>query len=249
MDRRPLIGLITQVQETQAEPDPLAVVTHNQYVRAIEEAGAAALLVPLLTDEEARLRECFDRLDGLFLTGGTDIDPVHYGEARHPLCEKPDPERDRAELLLFQWARADRLPVLGICRGLQLINAALGGTLHQDLAVQRPESIKHDYFSDSGGYPRDRLSHEVSVQPASQLGKILGQETWHVNSMHHQGIRTLADGLISTAFAPDGLIEGVESAAGGFLIAVQWHPEELTDNVPGMRRLFGGFVQAASGTA
>jgi putative glutamine amidotransferase len=242
----PVIGLITQIQETLAEPDPLAPATNRQYLRAIVAAGACPRRIPLLADKEAQLRSLYERLDGLFLTGGADVDPSHYGEERHPRCEPADPARDRTELLLFRWARADRKPVLGICRGMQLINVAAGGTLYQDLASQCPRAIKHDYFSTPGGLPRDLLVHEVRVQAASSLGRILGQEQVWVNSMHHQGIRDLGAGLVATAFAPDGLIEGIEAADGGFLIGVQWHPEELTENSPVMRRLFAAFVEAAN---
>jgi putative glutamine amidotransferase len=245
VERRPVIGLITQVQETRQEAEHFAVVTNQMYLRAVEQADAVARRIPLLYADEARLRSFYDQIDGLFLTGGADVNPDHYGEERHPLCEPADPARDLTELLLFRWARAEGKPVLGVCRGLQLINVAAGGTLYQDLAAQLPGSIKHDYFSTRPGHPRDLLVHDVQVRPESRLGRILGQERITVNSMHHQAVKQLAPGLTVSASAPDGIIEGFEAPDGGFLVAVQWHPEELTENVPLMRRLFAAFTEAA----
>jgi putative glutamine amidotransferase len=245
VEPRPVIGLITQVQERLAESDSLAVPTNQQYLRAIASAGATTRRIPLLHHDEQNLRACYEQIDGLCLTGGADVSPVHYGEECHPRCEPADPARDLTELLLFRWARQDGKPILGICRGMQLINVAAGGTLYQDLASQRPQGSKHDYFSTVGSHPRHLLVHDVRVDAASQLGRILGLEEVRVNSMHHQAVRDLAPGLTATAFAPDGLIEGIEAADGQFVIGVQWHPEELTDNVPVMRRLFGALSETA----
>jgi putative glutamine amidotransferase len=246
VETRPVVGLITQVQEKLAESDPLAVPTNQQYLRAIVVSGATARRIPLLHHDEQKLCTCYEQIDGLCLTGGADVSPVHYGEECHPHCEPADAARDQTELLLFRWARQDGKPILGICRGMQLINVAAGGTLYQDLASQRPHGSKHDYFSAIGGHPRDLLVHEVRVDITSQLGRILGLEQVRVNSMHHQAVKNLAPGLTATAFAPDGLIEGIEAADGRFVIGVQWHPEELTENVPVMRRLFSALTEAAS---
>src|SRR5262249_13854628 len=151
------------------------------------------------------------------------------------------------ELTLVRWAMSDDKPVLGVCRGIQAINVAAGGTLYQDVGAQHPGAIKHDYFPTPGGqHTRSSLTHEVRVEPQTRLRQIVGGEQLAVNSMHHQGIKRLAPGLAATAFAPDGLIEGVEGRNGHFLIGVQWHPEELTDTRPDMQRLFGEFIEAAS---
>jgi putative glutamine amidotransferase len=140
---------------------------------------------------------------------------------------------------------ADRKPVLGICRGIQTINVACGGTLYQDINAQNPRAIKHDYFSGlASGYSRDYLAHSIQVGPGSHLARLLDTDHCQVNSMHHQGIKRLAPGLIATAFAPDGLIEGVEMA-DRFVVGVQWHPEELLEVHPWMQRLFAGFIAAA----
>jgi putative glutamine amidotransferase len=139
----------------------------------------------------------------------------------------------------------DQLPVLGVCRGLQLMNLAAGGTLYQDLADQMPGSIKHDYFPFEGNHRRDHLAHEVTVAAGSRIAGMLDADRVRVNSMHHQGIRDLGAGLVATATAPDGLIEGAESADGSFFVGVQWHPEALTDTDPRMRRLFDELVVVA----
>lgn len=177
--------------------------------------------------------------------GGHDVDPAHYGEERHPLCDKTDPPRDWTELTLSRWALAEGKPVFGVCRGIQVLNVACGGSLYQDLGSQFPGAIKHDYFSSTTEFPRDHLAHAVQVEPASRLHRLLGTERCQVNSMHHQGIKKLAPGLTASAFAPDGLIEGVEAPGERFVAGVQWHAEELADH-PAMRHLFSGFVAAAS---
>jgi putative glutamine amidotransferase len=243
---RPVIGIATQTQGAIFGQAPRAWIMGQKYVQVLVSCGAVPWLIPLLPGDEDTLGAIFDRLDGLFLTGGVDIDPVQYGETDRSLSDDPDPDRDWAEMALIRWAIANHKPLLGVCRGLQAINVAAGGTLYQDIRSQRPEAIKHDYFSVSGNYPRDLLSHEVQVHKESRLAAILGQETVAVNSMHHQGIRRLAPGLVPTAYAPDGLIEGVEGTNGRFLVGVQWHPEELTEKDPVHRRLFAAFLEAAS---
>jgi len=247
MLRRPVIGIATQ--SLDAIPGKLTPcwVMGQRYVRALAASGATPWLIPLMPDEELTLRDIYSHLDGLFLTGGVDIDPAHYGEERHECCDRGDRARDWTELALIRWALADRLPILGVCRGIQALNVACGGSLYQDVAEQCPRAIKHDYFSTPGtGFTRDFLAHTVHIQPGSRLREFLGTEETAVNSMHHQGIKCLAPGLTATAFAPDGLIEGVEKPELPFVVGVQWHPEELVETQAPMRRLFVGFVAAAA---
>jgi putative glutamine amidotransferase len=242
---RPVIGIATQTQQAVAGQTPLAWIMGQQYVRVLTEGGALPWLVPLLSGDEVTLRCIYNRLDGVFLTGGVDVNPANYGEPLHALCGPTDADRDETEMHLIRWARADRKPVLGVCRGHQMIDVALGGTLYQDVGVQHPQAIKHDYFP-SSDYTRDYVVHDVEVTPGSRLDGLLGARRVRVNSMHHQGVKRLAPELRATALAPDGLIEGLEGVNGQFLVGVQWHPEELTDKDPSMRRLFGSFLAAAS---
>jgi putative glutamine amidotransferase len=246
--RRPLIGIATQTLQPIPGQVPLAWVMGQKYVRVLTSLGAVPWLVPLLPDDEATLREVYDRLDGVFVTGGVDVDPSRYGEERLPVCGASDADRDATELLLLRWAVADHKPVLGVCRGHQVLNVALGGTLYQDVTAQRPQAIRHDYFPVPGSpHTRDELTHDVELDRSTRLAGILGADRLRVNSMHHQGVKTLAPGLVASAFAPDGLIEGIEGTNGRFLVGVQWHPEELADRDPAMRRLFTAFLEAASG--
>jgi len=183
----------------------------------------------------------------VFLPGGADIDPFTYGAAPHPLCDKTDRERDRVEVSLAKWALAEEKPVLGVCRGMQLINVAAGGTLYQDLAEEFPGAIKHDYFPFAGAHhTRDYLAHEVNIAEGTRLAELIGAGPQRVNSMHHQGVKQLGQGLVSTAEAPDGLIEALEGADDSYLVAVQWHPEALTDNDARTRHLFSDFIEAGS---
>ena len=246
--KRPIVGIPTQTLQTLggiSADIPPSWVMSQRYVQTLTNAGAIPWLIPLVDDET--LRGVYDALDAIFLPGGADIDPMSYGKAPHTLCDKTDKERDRVELALAAWAMRDAKPVLGVCRGLQLINLAAGGTLFQDLAEQMPGSIKHDYFPFAGqGYTRDYLAHEVDVAPRSRLAALYGEGRLRVNSMHHQGIETLGAGLVATAVAPDGLIEGIEGTNGAYLVGVQWHPEALTDNDAESRQLFAEFIEAAT---
>lgn len=217
----------------------------QRYLRVLTSAGALPWMIPLVGEDEGTLRAIYDELDGLFLPGGADIDPANYGEPRHPRCDNSDPARDQVELQLVRWALAEHKPVLGVCRGLQILNLAMGGTLYQDLTDQMSGGIKHDYFPFGGRYARDYLAHDVRIVDGSRLADIFGAGPLKVNSMHHQGIRTLGSGLLSTAIAPDGLVEGVEGVDGSYVVAVQWHPEVLIDGSEPTRRLFASFVEAA----
>jgi putative glutamine amidotransferase len=217
----------------------------QRYVKTLTASGAVPWIVPLL-DDEATLREIYDKLDGLFLPGGVDIDPDSYNESRTDLCGRVDPDRDRTEIMLADWAMKDRKPILAVCRGAQLLSVAAGGTLYQDLGSEYPDSIKHDYFPKKGMHTRQDLVHPVSIVPDTRLGRVLGSDTVFVNSMHHQGIKLLPPTLMANAYAPDGLIEGVETDDDNFVLGVQWHPEDLADSDPKMRSLFDAFIEAAS---
>jgi putative glutamine amidotransferase len=241
---RPVIGIATQTLEAIPGKLPPCWVMGQRYVRVLAAQGAVPVLLPLLAGDDQTLRASYELLDGVFLTGGVDIDPANYGEAVHERCDRPDPARDWVEIQLIRWALRDRKPILGVCRGVQAINVACGGTLYQHLPEQRPE-FKHDYFPTPGnGYTRDYLAHEVTVDPATRTGRLFGESRLAVNSMHHQGIKQLAADLRATAHAPDGLVEGVEGEQG-YLIGVQWHPEELAEAHAAQRLLFDSFLRAS----
>jgi putative glutamine amidotransferase len=245
---RPVIGIPTQTLQSlggvSAEIPPSWVMS-QRYILTLTAAGAIPFMIPLV-DEET-LRGISDELDGVFLPGGADIDPSTYGRDPHPLCDRTDRERDRVEMSLARWAMAESRPVLGVCRGMQLVNVAAGGTLYQDLAEQFDGAIKHDYFPFAGSnFARDYLAHEVEVAKESRLARIYGAGRLEVNSMHHQGIRELGAGLTATAHAPDGLIEALEGQGDNYLVAVQWHPEALTERESASRALFADFIAAAT---
>ena len=247
-NRRPTIGITTQsLQAIDGIPPalPLSVVMNQRYYEAVAAAGAAPVLIPLLDDIDA-LRATYEACAGIMIPGGVDMDPETYGEAPHARLGRVDPARDRVELQLTHWAIEDRKPLLGLCRGLQVINVATGGTLYQDIDAQLEGAIRHDYFP-TFGFDRDYVSHDVAVAPASRLRSLVDTDQLPVNSMHHQGVKQLGAGLVACAHAADGLIEAVESANGHWMVGVQWHPEVFDADDPHTRELFRGFVHAARG--
>mgnify|MGYP003966156251 FL=1 len=199
-------------------------------------------MIPLGLDDD-QLDGIFPLLDGLLLTGGGDIDPQSYGVQTQSQLMLVDRDRDRVEIQITHKALDVGLPFLGICRGHQLINVALGGTLYTDIADEIPNALQHRF---SGKWPRDHLAHSVKIDSHSRLAQILGADQVEVNSIHHQAIRDLAPGLVETAHAPDGIIEGTILPGQSFGITVQWHPENLQAYEP-MRALFHAFVEAAQG--
>ncbi len=245
MHRRPVIGIATQTLAAVPGERPACWVMGRSYIEELRKVGAIPWIIPLVPHDTETLQQIFERLDGVFITGGVDVDPSHYGESKLPLCGETDPDRDAVEMGLLRHALDRNLPILAVCRGIQILNVTCGGTLYQDVTSQVPAALKHDHFPTVEKPSRKFLAHEISVKPQSRLGGILGDEVVPVNSMHHQAIKNLAPNLTPTAFATDGIIEAVESMDGGYLIAVQWHPEELTESHPGMARLFSSFAEAA----
>lgn len=238
---RPLIGIPTATMTPRDPSRPHGYYCYDGYPQAVAASGGTPVLVPLLDDVSA-LGEIYRRLDGLLLTGGADVDPAIYGESSHPQLGPGDKAKDRVEMRLIHWALEDDLPLLAICRGQQVLNVALGGTLYQDIASQVPGSLSHH----PPGQSRDFIAHSIDVEPASRLDSILQCRSLGVNSLHHQAIRDLAPGLVITARASDGIVEAVESPAHRFVVAVQFHPEELYRADERMRRLFSSLVQACT---
>jgi putative glutamine amidotransferase len=243
---RPLIGVAMQTLPPIPGQIPLGWGIGQKYVKALLKAGANPLLIPALPEEEQVVRVMYEQADGIFLAGGHDLDPALYGEAeRHPTCDEPDHERDWTELRLVRWALEDDKPLLGVCRGIQSINVAAGGTLYQHVPDQHPGAIKHDYFSMGEGTGRDYLAHAVRIEPGSRLSAIMGVDEVMVTSMHHQGVKAIARGFRPGARAEDGLVEAIEHVDRRFVLGVQWHAEELVGAHEPMRRLFRAFVEAA----
>ena len=212
----------------------------NDYIDAVQRAGGAPVLLSM-TDSEAIADEMLSRMDGVLFTGGGDVNPACYGEELLPCCGEPADNRDRFEALLLRCALRRKLPILGICRGLQIINVCFGGSLYQDIGEQYSKDLLHPRFD----VPRD-YAHAVSLTPGTLLRKIYGSDKIQVNSRHHQGIKVLAPGLKVNAVSSDQLIEGFESADGSPLLTVQWHPESLQDRYPEHRAPFDWLIREAS---
>jgi putative glutamine amidotransferase len=215
--------------------------SNQRYVQAVLHAGGVPILIPPVPSGEA-LSAIQEILDGLLLAGGADLDPTHYGEAPLPEMGTPEPQRDTTELAITRWALDKRLPVLGICRGMQLLNVACGGSLYQDLPTQLPSAFDHE----QQGQARTHIAHEVSTEPGSLLADILGVQHVGVNSFHHQAVKRIGQGLRVTGVAEDGVAEAIEIPDLPFVLAVQYHPEELEGNDATSHRLFLAFVQASA---
>ncbi len=211
--KKPIIGVMPLYDE-----DKESIWMLPGYFDGIKAAGGIPLMLPRsLSEEDFDTIDLF--IDGYLFTGGHDIHPSLYGEEKHPQCGIIEKERDALEAMIFRNI-CGKKPVLGICRGIQLINALMGGTLYQDLRLELDSTVDHHMSP-----PYDNVAHNVTIINGSILSDIANKEILGVNSYHHQGIKELAPGLIASAIAEDGLIEAVEGSCGGFLLAVQWHPE------------------------
>ena len=238
MTNPPLIGVSTSITVGGAGPERAYV--NSTYLHAIQQAGGVPVLLPPQLSG-ASLSRLLRGLDGLLLTGGGDVDPALFGEAPHPKLYDVAPSRDTVETTSVRVALDRRLPILAICRGVQVLNVALGGSLYQDVGSDPGTSLRH-----SQDAPRDEPSHKVLIEPASRLAKTLGADEIEVNSMHHQAVKQLGAGLRAVAWAPDQLVEGLELAdASRFVLGVQWHPEELVAQSEPARRLFTALVTHA----
>jgi putative glutamine amidotransferase len=208
------------------------------YVRSVERSGALPLVLPTLAPETAEA--LLDRLDGLVLSGGVDVDPALYGQPRHPKLGRVDRERDDFELALTRHALRRDLPLLAICRGQQVLNVATGGTLIQDIPSELEGAVRHDAPG-----RRTRRSHPVEVTRGSKLGEILGTAALDVNSFHHQAVDLVGEGLSVSARSPaDGVIEAVEMKDRSFVLGVQWHPESFWKEAVSFQALFDAHAAA-----
>lgn len=234
MTDSPMILIPVSVQDAEKRRFGVS----QQYVRSVIDAGGLPVLLPVTVDEP-RLRRAYDLCAGVMLTGGADCDPAAYGEAAHPRTYGIDADRDRAELLLTRWAVSDDRPLFGICRGVQMMNVAMGGTLIQDIPSQWSTSIEH-----SAPGERNAESHRIRAAAGSRLAAALDAGDVGVNSFHHQSIGRLGEGFVVSAEAADGVVEGIEMPARRFAVGVQWHPEDLSAERREMQALFNAFVRA-----
>ena len=214
--------------------DPEPTVAQSKYMESLARAGAEMRWVEL-SDPEQAVQDALT-CDGLLLPGGGDMDPKFYGQERIPACGEPNLLRDAAEPLLLRAFLAADKPVLGICRGIQVMNAVLGGDLYQD--IKPFEHLPHN-----GHWAK---VHTVTVRRGTLLSRILGQDTVLVNSQHHQAVDRVAPGFTLAALSEDGIVEAIEKPDAGFCLGVQWHPEWLSDADPAMQGLFDAFVNACS---
>lgn len=241
----PLIGLtsVRVIGEYDRWRDALSM----EYSNAIVRAGGLPVLIPLGIVEhgdDTMLRTLYERVDGILITGGGDIHPACYGEALTEHEDEIIPARDQIETTLARWAFEDNRPLFGICRGQQVMNVALGGTLIHDIPTElNGKGLVHRQASEMS---RSQPIHEVEIKDDSRLARIIGCNRIAVNSIHHQSVGKLAEPLKVTATADDGIIEGVEVPDAYFYVGVQWHPEWLLDTVPEMQALFRQFVQACT---
>lgn len=233
----PIIG-ITTYQSATVHGQP-TVALMQSYINAVMQAGGVPVLIPSLIAENG-WEALYARLDGILFSGGGDIGLEHSPGDPHPRIDDVDPQRDSIELRMIRAAASDGKPFLGICRGCQVLNVGLGGTLYTHIPDQLPNALDHSY----PGNMRTVLVHEVKIEEGTHTAEIYSEPIIRVNSLHHQGLKDIAPSLRVAGHAPDGLVEAVELPDHPFGLAVQWHPEWLTDQ-EGTRKLFRMFVESA----
>ena len=233
---RPLIGIPSRTLKSD-DIDFHAIA--SPYTRALKMAGGAPVLIPLRIGEET-LCDIYARLDGLLFAGGVDVDPKEFGEETQPYCGAIMPERDAVELQLLRWALSDKKPMLGICRGIQMMNVAAGGSLYQDIPAQLPNTLQHAHRP---GEPYSLRVHSIEIDPRARLARAIGTQA-HVNSLHHQSLKHIAPGFHVVARAPDEIIEAIEADDDRFALGVQFHPEWLLEQDAPMVAIFQQLVEA-----
>ena len=241
---KPVIGITTSAQlDTLAHGTFLRYCMSAPYVRAADTAGGVPIILPPQRDSTADLVSI---IDALLLSGGPDVDPARYGDDYvHPATYGIDPDRDQFEMDLFDAALRRGIPVLGICRGIQVMNVALGGTLIQDVSTEHPGAADVGHRQHERGLEDSAVGHEMIAVDAAPL-PIFGNNDLGVNSFHHQAIRDLAPGLMPVAFSPDGLVEAVVMRANPEVFGVQWHPELMFERDDAHLRPFARLVEAAA---
>ncbi len=237
----PLVAVSAAVSPADGSR-PERVSLNSAYLRAIADAGGLPLvLAPSV--RPATIIGLLSRCSGLMLTGGGDLFPGLYGEDPHPKTAGVSVERDRMEVEALGWALERKRPILAICRGMQVLNVALGGSLYQDLPEQHPSEVNHAQTA-GGAHGRAAATHAVRIAPGSGLAALLGGCDLMTNSMHHQALKVLGAGVTAVGHAADGVVEAIEMAGERWVFGVQWHPEEMAAREEHARRLFGAFVEA-----
>lgn len=237
---RPVIGIPCQAEFRAGSNRPI-YGNNRTYVHAVESAGGLPILIPMLTDLH-NLEDLLPRLDGILFSGGIDMQPSSYGEHKHPETDEGDPQLDEFEIAVANWSLQEDIPILGVCRGMQLLNVVLGGSLYQDIASQCPDALEHRRRD----MPRTALTHTVTIEPGTLTENVLGTRLLAVNSLHHQAIKKPGKGVHISGYSEDGIVEMLEVPGQRFLLGVQGHPEEIYGQVSAFSLLFQAFVQACA---
>ena len=242
---KPLIGLTPSPSlDKLAHGTFLRYAMSSPYVEAVLAAGGVPLVLPPQADHAGPL---LDAIDGLLLSGGGDVEPWRFGESEvHSATYGLSPQRDQFELEMLDEALRRDMPVFCICRGIQVLNVARGGTLIQDIPAQHDGQVKVAHRQQELGFATDDVGHEVALVAGSQFRRFYPDDPLGVNSYHHQAVARLGDGLVAVAQAPDGLVEAVVLPDRAFVVGVQWHPELMFTRHPEQLRLFAGLVEAAT---
>lgn len=235
---KPVIGILPLYHQQEQR-----LWMHHGYLDVLEAAGAIPLVLPL-AESSGTLAQLVSICSGLLFPGGGDVDPALFGEEMARGCRAVCPRRDRMELALLQMIRQKDLPVLGICRGIQVMNIAYGGNIYQDLDTQLPPGVKWTEHDQDGRLPDDYPVHPVSILPGSLLHRIVGCDLLRVNSLHHQAVRRIGSGLAVSGQSPDGIAEALEDPAKKFFLGVQWHPERMWQADQKQFSLVQAFVDA-----
>jgi putative glutamine amidotransferase len=240
---QPIIGVTAGETINKMFPhSPLIQGQAHTYIDAVVRSGGAPFIMPIVKNEKV-LRRLYEECTGIMLSGGNDLDPALYDEAPSDHTEDFSTERDAQELQLLKWALEDDKPVLAICRGLQLINVAQGGSLYQHIPDDLPNATVHSIAAEKKR--ESRVVHMLRVKPDSKLAQILGVEKLGANAYHHQAVKQLGKNLVAVAWAEDDVIEAIEMPGRKFVVAVQSHPESLEESIePRWRKLFEAFIQS-----
>ena len=244
---RPIIGIPTLTFHDG--DNPALNATRHTYIDSIVAAGGTPILIPLTPNSPEALRQTFELCQGLLFCGGKDINPTHYHAVKSPLCDVPDDARDSVEIQLMRWCLAENKPVLGICRGCQLMNVAAGGDLVQDIPTERSDATIHGAGFTADNQTQYSSRHHVLLSPGTKASAIFSSSRLQTNTLHHQAVKNLAAGFVQSAVSEDHITEGIESTSHRFAVGLQWHPELLwKDENPVHLKPFVALVDAARRT-